>query len=236
MPAKNRTNMKPEDRRNQLLNCAQNLFFSKGFESTTISDILAETGISKGGFYHHFASKEELMFGVFDRLTCQIGESIIALVDDTSRSAVDRFQAIYCLQAETYGAMPMESLIYSHTILMLDENAALLTLLNRKIAVVSIPILTRLIEDGQARGEFTVENAHAAAAFITAINNSFDKALLTAIEARGTANAAKAATELKAISKIQYDTINMVLGLPKDTIKHGWPDFVDTLMAHPVTP
>lgn len=232
MAAAKRTNMKPEDRRNQLLDCAQNLFFSKGFEATPLSEVLAETGISKGGFYHHFASKEELMFGVFDRLTDQIGDAMQAMVNDTSQTAIYRLQAIINLQADTYRSMGMDSVIYSHSVLMKDENAALLTLMNRNITTVSIPILTQLFQDGQARGEFTLSNIWAAAEFIMSVSTSFDMAMLAAIKARGTDQATQAAIHFKAIIQIQYDTINMILGLPKDTISFGWPEFVDVLMAH----
>ncbi len=40
------------------------LFSLKGFLSTSITDILAAAGTSKGGFYNHFASKEDLFFQV----------------------------------------------------------------------------------------------------------------------------------------------------------------------------
>lgn len=232
MAAAKRTNMKPEDRRNQLLDCAHNLFFSKGFEATPLSEILAETGISKGGFYHHFSSKEELMFGVFDRLTHQFGGAMQAIVNNTALPATDRLQTIINLQAETYRSMGMDSIIYSHRALMKNENAAQQTLMNRKITAVSIPILTQLFQDGQARGEFTFSNARAAAAFFMSISTSFDVAMSTAIEARGTDQADDASIQFMAVIQIQYDTTNMILGLPKDTIKFGWPDFIDVLMAH----
>jgi TetR/AcrR family transcriptional repressor of nem operon len=40
------------------------LFSLKGFKNTSISDILSATGMSKGGFYNHFKSKEELFTAV----------------------------------------------------------------------------------------------------------------------------------------------------------------------------
>lgn len=60
MKSKKRTNMKPEERRNQLWELAQSFLFSEGFEETSMPDILNTAGISKGGFYHHFGSKDAL--------------------------------------------------------------------------------------------------------------------------------------------------------------------------------
>ena len=42
------------------------LFCVKGYHNTSINDILAATGLTKGGFYGHFASKEALWFAVYD--------------------------------------------------------------------------------------------------------------------------------------------------------------------------
>lgn len=52
---------KGELRRESIVRTAERLFFEKGYEETSIQDILDELSISKGGFYHHFDSKISLM-------------------------------------------------------------------------------------------------------------------------------------------------------------------------------
>ena len=49
-------------RRQQILDAARDLFFERGFEGTTIDEIAHRTEISKGAFYLHFPSKEEVYF------------------------------------------------------------------------------------------------------------------------------------------------------------------------------
>ena len=56
---------KGEQTRQRMMEAAEELFCSKGFEETSVQDILDAVDGSKGGFYHHFASKEELL-----RLLC----------------------------------------------------------------------------------------------------------------------------------------------------------------------
>lgn len=51
----------PEERKAQIIQTALKLFAAKGYENTTINSIIDEAGISKGGFYHHYGSKEELL-------------------------------------------------------------------------------------------------------------------------------------------------------------------------------
>ena len=52
---------KGETKRQEMLAAAEKLFCSKGYEATSVQDILDVLHASKGGFYHHFASKEDVL-------------------------------------------------------------------------------------------------------------------------------------------------------------------------------
>lgn len=52
---------KGEEKRQELLNAAEKLFCSRGYEATSVQDMMQSAGLSKGGFYHHFASKEDVI-------------------------------------------------------------------------------------------------------------------------------------------------------------------------------
>jgi AcrR family transcriptional regulator len=47
---------------------AQQLFETRGFSNTTVDDIVAEAGVAKGAFYHHYESKEAVFTNVLERL------------------------------------------------------------------------------------------------------------------------------------------------------------------------
>ncbi len=51
---------KPIDARTGLLNAALNLVREKGYSATTVDDLCAAAGVTKGAFFHHFKSKEDL--------------------------------------------------------------------------------------------------------------------------------------------------------------------------------
>ena len=55
-----RTIKGPSEKRNEILDSARRLVYSKGYEQMTIQDILGELQISKGAFYHYFDSKGAL--------------------------------------------------------------------------------------------------------------------------------------------------------------------------------
>ena len=58
---------KGDEKRLQLLNDAEKLFCLRGYDKTSVQDIIAAAGLSKGGFYHHFDSKDEVLTSLCQR-------------------------------------------------------------------------------------------------------------------------------------------------------------------------
>ena len=52
--------------RRQIVEAADRLFYERGFEHTSFADIAALVGISRGNFYHHFKTKDEILDAVID--------------------------------------------------------------------------------------------------------------------------------------------------------------------------
>ena len=61
-----------ETTRDRILEAAENAFGDKGYHETLVDDIAGRTSLSKGGFYFHFPSKEDLFFAVIDRLASRL--------------------------------------------------------------------------------------------------------------------------------------------------------------------
>ena len=55
-----RTQDSRHESKTKILNAAIDVFRAKGYAATRIEDICAEAGLTKGSFFHHFSSKEEL--------------------------------------------------------------------------------------------------------------------------------------------------------------------------------
>jgi len=58
--------MTEQDARAQILAAAMSLFARQGFANTSMNDIVRESGLSKGGVYWHFKSKDDLIAAIFD--------------------------------------------------------------------------------------------------------------------------------------------------------------------------
>lgn len=56
-----------EERENEILEAALKVFLQKGYRKTTMEDIINETTLSKGGFYHYFGSTKKIFFAVLDK-------------------------------------------------------------------------------------------------------------------------------------------------------------------------
>jgi AcrR family transcriptional regulator len=81
---------KHDDKKRELLTAAERLFMEKGYQQTTLDDILAASGISKGGFYHYFKSKDEVLS---ESISCLIDEVLAILqraASDEKLSAMEK--------------------------------------------------------------------------------------------------------------------------------------------------
>ena len=65
-------NKYPEETVRLILDVATRLFAEKGYDRTSLQDIINETKLSKGAIYHHFSSKEDILEAIFDRIEKKI--------------------------------------------------------------------------------------------------------------------------------------------------------------------
>jgi TetR/AcrR family transcriptional regulator, transcriptional repressor for nem operon len=84
---------KGTDTRERIVARAANVFSERGFFGSSMADLLAATGLQKGGLYNHFASKEQLALASFDYAVSLVTDRFTtALAGRTS--AVDRLLAV----------------------------------------------------------------------------------------------------------------------------------------------
>ena len=80
------------EKRNAILDVAQRLIYTKGYEQMTIQDILDDLQISKGAFYHYFDSKQALLEAMIERMGEEMEQFLMLIVHDPMLSALDKFQ------------------------------------------------------------------------------------------------------------------------------------------------
>jgi len=80
---------KGTDTRERIVSRAAQVFSERGFFGASMADLLAATGLQKGGLYNHFASKEQLALESFDYAVSLVERRFTAALDGTT-GAVDR--------------------------------------------------------------------------------------------------------------------------------------------------
>lgn len=82
--------------RDQILNAASRLIHVQGYQSTSLDDVLRESGVGKGNFYYYFKSKEELGYAIIDRIRrAFIERGLEPAFGDTDADPVGQLHAFF---------------------------------------------------------------------------------------------------------------------------------------------
>jgi AcrR family transcriptional regulator len=89
-------NKHPEETVNLILDVAFRLFMEKGYEHTSIQDIIDHLGgLSKGAIYHHFKSKEDILIAVTDRMTAESNQMLGMIRDRLGLKGKEKLKTIF---------------------------------------------------------------------------------------------------------------------------------------------
>jgi TetR/AcrR family transcriptional repressor of nem operon len=157
---------KGERTRQQLIEKAAGLFNQRGYEATSIADVMAATGLQKGGVYRHFDSKEELTLAAFDYAVGVMRERFSNALRDVS-SPRDKLLAIVKVyeRIPTDPPVPGGCPMLNAAVEADDSNPVL-----RQRAVVTMDemrrVIKRTVREGQLSGTISERVAPDAVAVI----------------------------------------------------------------------
>ncbi|MDD4364007.1 MAG: TetR/AcrR family transcriptional regulator [Atribacterota bacterium] len=90
-----RTIKNPCERKKEFLVIARKLFFTKGYDQTSVDEIIKEVGLSKGSFYYYFKSKEDLLDELTRELSLQILTKIKEIVNRDNLDAITKLNKFF---------------------------------------------------------------------------------------------------------------------------------------------
>ncbi len=89
-------NKHPEETVNLIVDVAYRLFMEKGYEHTSIQDIIDNLGgLSKGAIYHHFKSKEDILVTVTNKMTEESNKMLTLIRDRTDLNGREKLKTIF---------------------------------------------------------------------------------------------------------------------------------------------
>ena len=148
----------PEERRQEIIDTALKVFYEKGYEKTSISDIAREMDVAQGLCYRYFSSKEEL----FD-----------TALDQYAQRQVDRISRIldpHKTLTELIRQMPVfldveEEDSYAQKLCHESGNIKFHNQLSLKVCEKLQPIVEKLLTEAGDRGKIHIEDPETAASF-----------------------------------------------------------------------
>lgn len=151
-------NKYPEETINQILTVALNLFIEKGYEQTSIQDIINELGgLTKGAIYHHFKSKEEIWQAVTEHMLKGVDDVLAPVRDDNNLNGREKLRKISRVsldnpaQNELASAAP--NLLRNPKLLA----AQIENIIEKAIPVYIQPIIEQGMRDGSIRTDYPRE-------------------------------------------------------------------------------
>ena len=137
-----------QNTKSKIITAAWRLFYDKGFDNTTIEDIVALSKTSKGSFYHYFEGKDSLL-GTLSTLFDEKYEELIPLIKENT----DSFEVLMYL---------------NHELFLMIENSISIELLSKLLSTqlfakgerhlldrsrTYFKLLLKIVKEGQSRGE-----------------------------------------------------------------------------------
>lgn len=163
---------KGDARRGQLIETAERLFYTNGYEKTSIQDILDEIHFSKGGFYHHFDSKLSLLEAICETRAAETCETARQWLRKEELSATDKLNGVFRVSALWRNGSPgFVSLLIG---VAYREDGALMRERMKTCQLEGMQdVIEQILRQGSASGEFWAEDISGSAQLLLRLYMQF---------------------------------------------------------------
>ena len=167
-------NRHPEATVERILTEAARLFLQKGLEKTSMQDVMDATGLSKGAIYHHFASKEDILLRIGERMGEENAAALQRVLDAPGLNGAQKLKEVFrtALQSERQAQM-LRMIPY------LVDNPRFLTIHVREIFELVAPAyIAPILEEGAHDGSLRVEHPRQMAEALMVLSDMWINPLL----------------------------------------------------------
>lgn len=137
-------------RKQELLKIAYSMFVEKGYDNTSIDEIITRAGIAKGTYYYYFPSKVATLEAVIDMMIDEeVGRAQTAVA--SSMPVPEKVAAVIYAFRPGQGEESIANAVEA------EENIILHEKLNKRIISEAVPLLSEVVREGVAGGIFDCE-------------------------------------------------------------------------------
>ena len=153
-------NKYPEETHKRILDVSTKLFFEKGYEHTSLQDIIDGLGgMTKGAIYHHFKSKEEILIAVVNRMCDDNTIEMARIRDDVSLTGKQKLEKMFSKSLTN----PKQKDMFTVTPNLMENPKLLVYYLQNVVDLVVpdyiVPVIKQGIEDGSIKTDYPEELA-----------------------------------------------------------------------------
>ena len=118
---------KGDIRKAAIIDTAEELFYTKGYENTSVQDVLDALKLSKGGFYHHFESKLSLLDAICEKRVGAYTDICAKCIDSDNLTGIEKLNCVfaYCTylkdESQKYVSIMLD-VAYKQQAVMLREH------------------------------------------------------------------------------------------------------------------
>ena len=150
--AKERVTKVPEERKQELIDTAERLFLEKGYEQTTVADIVREIEVAQGTFYYYFSSKEKILEAIIEKDITALEEDVRQIMSREDATAAIKLNAVVN-SIIGISTSRREIMDYLHE----ESNAVMHEKMERHTIERLVPLMTRVVAEGTHAGIFDVQ-------------------------------------------------------------------------------
>jgi AcrR family transcriptional regulator len=205
-------------KRNQILDAAQRLVYTKGYERMTLQDILADVQISSGAFYHYFDSKPAVLEAFIERIRQAVEQPLLPIVHDPHLSALDKLQRFF----DTLDRLRLAhktDVVKLGRVWYTDDNAIVRQKVDEAVVKQRAPLLTAIVRQGVREGVFTTtypdQAGEVVLSLLQGMGNTHAKLLLS-LEQEG--DDLQCIERIVTIHAAYMEAIERVLGAPAHSL------------------
>jgi len=219
---------KAEERRTEILDAAQDLFLSRGYDTTTVNDLLNAVGISKGAFYHHFSAKEDVLQALVWRMAEQSLAALSPIIEREDLGPLEKLKTFFTegQQFKKEHATTLRPLI---EVLFRDENLRLRLRATEQMIELVAPRLGRVLAEGAKTGVFDIDDPIETARLVLNLGTLVHEAFATALKLAASNMPEAVALLGKRVTSYER-ALERLLGIPKYSLAIVDPELLELFL------
>ncbi len=226
--------VKPEEfaaKRGEILDAAQRLVITKGYEQMSIQDVLDEVQISSGAFHHYFESRGALLEAFVERVKQESEKPLLPIIHDPHLTAIEKLQGFFDTLDRLRTANKAD-LAKLARIWYTDDNAIIRLKVDEAVFEQRAPLLTEIVRQGVREGIFTTaypdKTGEVLMSLLQGMGNIHARLLLS-FEQEG--DDLRRIEEIVAVHAAYMDAVERVLGAPPHSFSRTDTEAVNAWVA-----